>query len=114
VVQDGDELFIPRNVTQVNVLGGVRKPGQYKVPAGTALLEAIALAGGPQDNAILSQCVVIRSEPRAERIAADLEKLQKKGDMSQNPVLVDRDVVMLPVRAAKSDKRACSRPSATR
>jgi polysaccharide export outer membrane protein len=105
VMQDGDELFIPRNVTQVNVLGGVRKPGQYRVPTGTALLEAIALAGGPQDNAILSQCVVIRSEPAAERIPADLEKLTRKGDMSQNPVLMDRDVVMMPVRAPKGDKK---------
>jgi protein involved in polysaccharide export with SLBB domain len=106
VMQDEDELFVPRNVTQVSVLGGVRKPGQYHIPAGTALLEAIALAGGPQDNAILSQCVVIRSEPEAERVPADLERLTKKGDMSQNPVLMDRDVVMIPVRVSRGDRKS--------
>jgi polysaccharide biosynthesis/export protein len=104
-VQDGDELVVPRNVTEVSVLGGVRKPGQYRVPTGTALLEAIALAGGPQDNAVLSRCVVIRSEPTAERIAADLDKLTEKGDMSQNPVLADKDVVMVPVRETGSGKK---------
>jgi polysaccharide export outer membrane protein len=95
---EGDELFVPRNTTEVNVLGGVKKPGPYRVPPGTTLLEVISMAGGLEEGAILKDCVVVRNVPRPSRIAADLERLTKQGDMSQNPVVGDRDVVFVPAR----------------
>jgi polysaccharide export outer membrane protein len=96
VLQDGDELFVPRNPVQISVIGGVNKPGPYRVAPGTSLLEAIALAGGVADGANLKSCAVVRGGPQPERIPVDLDKLMKKGDLSQNPTLVDRDVVMVP------------------
>jgi len=98
-LRDGDELLVPRNTAMVNVLGGVRKPGQYYVAPGTSLLEVITTAGGLEEGAILSQCAVIRGQPQAKRIPVDLERLMKQGDMSQNPQVQDRDVVFVPVRA---------------
>ncbi len=94
-LQDGDEFFVPRNPVEVSLLGGVRKEGQYHVPTGTTLLEAIAIAGGLSDTALLKECAVMRAEPEQKRLPINLEKLMREGDMSQNPVLLDRDVVII-------------------
>lgn len=101
---EGDQLFVPRNTTVVNVLGGVKKPGPYHVPAGTTLLEAISMAGGLEEGAILRDCTIVRNVPHPARISANLERLTKQGDMSQNPIVEDRDVVFVPARptAAKT------------
>lgn len=107
-VHDGDELFVPRNGTQVSVLGGVAKPGSYLVASGATLLEVVALAGGPVETAVLDQCAIVRCDPKPERISADLRRLVKDGDMSQNPVLKDRDVVFVPSNPAA---RAGSKPT---
>lgn len=98
-LEDGDELFVPRNTVQVKVMGtGVKSPGEYKVAPGTTLLEVVSTAGGLADSAILRECAVVRFEPTPERIPADIERLVKRGDMSQNPVLRDRDIVYVPGR----------------
>ena len=98
-LEDGDELFVPRNTVQVKVMGtGVKSPGEYKVAPGTTLLEVVSTAGGLADSAILKDCAVMRFEPTPGRIPADLERLMKRGDMSQNPVLRDRDIVYVPGR----------------
>jgi protein involved in polysaccharide export with SLBB domain len=107
VLKDGDELFIPRNGTEVHILGGVFKPGRYMVASGTTLLEAISTAGGLSDAAALGSCAVIRTEPEPERISVDLQRLIKEGDMSQNPTLGARDVVFVPVK----DARGSSKPT---
>jgi len=106
VLKDGDELFVPRNGTEVHVLGGVFKPGRYMVASGTTLLEAISAAGGLSDAAALGSCAVIRTEPEPERISVDLQLLIKQGDMSQNPTLRDRDVVFVPVQGARGSSKA--------
>lgn len=100
VLKDGDELFVPRNGTEVHVLGGVFKPGRYMVASGTTLLEAISTAGGLSDRAAMGACAVIRTQPEPEKISIDLQRLIKEGDMSQNPSLSDRDVVFVPVKEA--------------
>jgi len=97
VLRDGDELFVPRNTTEVNVLGAVAKPGEYFVAPGTTLLEAIATAGGLKETAILESCAVVRSDPPV-RVPANLKRLLQQGDVTQNPVLENRDVVFVPER----------------
>jgi polysaccharide export outer membrane protein len=104
LLRDGDEVFVPRNSVTVNVLGGVKKPGPYKVAPGTTLLEVISTAGGLEDSAVLKECAIVRNEPTPMRIAVNLERLTKQGDMTQNPVLEDRDVVFLPARPANTSK----------
>ena len=107
VLKDGDELFVPRNALVVNVLGGVKKPGQFHVAAGTTVMEVIALAGGLEENAILSGCAIVRNEPKPTRIAVDLERLVKQGDLTHNPVVEDRDIVFVPAKpTAKGGKTA--------
>jgi polysaccharide export outer membrane protein len=113
VLKAGDELFVPRNGTEVHVLGGVFKPGRYMVASGTTLLEAISTAGGLSDGAVLGSCAVIRTEPEPERISVDLQRLMKQGDMSQNPTLCDRDVVFVPVQAARGGSSKATLQSVT-
>jgi len=54
-----DELLIP-----VNIWGFVLKPGQYMVPNNTDLISLISFAGGPQDNAEISNIRLIRNDPK--------------------------------------------------
>jgi protein involved in polysaccharide export with SLBB domain len=98
-LQDGDELFVPRNSVSVNVLGGVKTPGEYHVAPGTTLLEVISKAGGTSESAVLENCTVVRCQPEPMRIAANLQRLMRDGDITQNPVLQDRDVVFVPAKA---------------
>lgn len=103
-LQDGDELYVPYNVTEVNVLGGVRKEGQYRVEAGTTLLEVLTKAGGLQEGALLKQCAIVRTEPQPASIPIDLAQLIKKGDLTQNPVLQHRDVVYVGMKPPATKK----------
>ncbi len=108
VMKEGDELYVPRNPVQINIIGGVKKEGQYRVPENTTVLEAVAVAGGLDPNAILDQCAIVRSGSASKQtqIPVNLEKLTKKGDMSQNPVLQDRDVLVIPVRRTDPNKKS--------
>ncbi|NIR02395.1 MAG: hypothetical protein GTN78_19715, partial [Gemmatimonadales bacterium] len=105
LLADGDELFVPRCTAQIHVLGAVRKPGEYRVAEGTTLLEAIAIAGGPTETAVLKGCAVVRSYPERERVCADLDRLLHDGDVTQNPVLRNRDVIFLPARSPAPQSR---------
>jgi len=105
VLVEGDELYVPRNPVQISVLGGVKKEGQYRVPTGTSLLEAIAIAGGLSENALLRDCVIMRGGPNPTQLPVNLERLTRNGDMSQNPTLLDRDIIMVPVRSTDPKRR---------
>jgi protein involved in polysaccharide export with SLBB domain len=99
-LREGDELFVPRNSITVSVLGGVKTPAEYHIAPGTTVLEVISKAGGTTDSAILERCVVVRCQPQPARIAANLKRLTEEGDITQNPVLQDRDVVFVPAKAS--------------
>jgi polysaccharide export outer membrane protein len=105
-LRDGDELFVPRNSLSVSVLGGVKTPGEYHVSPGTTVLEVISKAGGTTDSAILERCVVVRCQPQPTRIGANLKQLTENGDVTQNPVLQDRDVVFVPAKASGGSSRS--------
>ena len=49
-------------VDHVYILGQVSKPGEYAIPPGAGILEALASAGGPTDRADLAKATVIREE----------------------------------------------------
>jgi polysaccharide export outer membrane protein len=52
----------------ISVLGEVAKVGSYPLEQGSGVLEAMAVAGGPNQYAALDRIMVIRREPSGERV----------------------------------------------
>ncbi|MBU2699061.1 polysaccharide export outer membrane protein [Sporomusaceae bacterium BoRhaA] len=77
------------------VLGEVAKPGMYEVEKQHNILDAIGMAGGQTKDAAKKKVMIIRSGQTDQPITVNLLKLLKDGDMSQNQVLNDGDVVYL-------------------
>ncbi len=81
-VKPGDVIFIPdRNrewldnpkESTVRVIGAVGKPGRYRFTDDMTLLDLLAEAGGPTDNALQSKIVVINvSQQRRVRGSSTL------------------------------------------
>ncbi|MCA9546578.1 MAG: SLBB domain-containing protein [Myxococcales bacterium] len=65
---------------QINVIGGVTRPGRYPLVGPTSLVEAVAMAGGPTKEAELDELYLVR-ETRSYTLAQrfDLERLLAEG-----------------------------------
>ena len=85
---------------RVHFVGQVVKPGVYPITAGTPLLQAVTLAGGPAEGADLSAAYVVRDN---KRIPVDLHKLLQEGNLSQNIPLRTGDTVVVPKMAASGN-----------
>lgn len=86
----------------VNVLGYVRNPGRYRVPSSTRLIELIAWAGGPTDNAFIDRVAVTR-DPTVDSslrsaivVTYDLQSFIASGDPVLNPILYPNSTVFVP------------------
>jgi hypothetical protein len=87
-----DELLIP-----VNVWGFVQKPGQYMVPDNTHLISLISYAGGPTENAKISNIRIIRNDPRQGGLVykINVKKYIDTGDERLIPVLKPGDTIIV-------------------
>lgn len=83
------------HTTRVYVLGEVVKPGMYEIERDHNLLDAIGIAGGYTKNAAKKQVMILRKDKMDAPIKANLLNILKKGDMTQNYVLGEGDVVYL-------------------
>lgn len=81
--------------TRVYVLGQVQKPGLYEIEKQHNLLDAIGMAGGYTKDAAKKKVHIIRKDNTGAPIKANLVNLLSKGDMTQNYILNDGDVVFL-------------------
>jgi polysaccharide export outer membrane protein len=82
---------------KVIVLGEVKRPGVYAVSGKKTLLEAIALAGGFNDDAVASSVILIRGglrNPEGKRF--NLSRAIKKTEGGQNVSLQPEDIVFVP------------------
>lgn len=77
----------------VNVLGGVRNPGLYKVDGATRLSGAIAAAGGIQETSSIRTISVARGNAPAKTV--DLYKFFLNEDPSQNIYLQANDTIFV-------------------
>jgi protein involved in polysaccharide export with SLBB domain len=101
VLDSGDTVLVPpvaedpRN--RVFVFGEVKNPGVFPTKGEITVMEAIALSGGFEQRAVLGDAKILRGDmTRPEVIACDLNRLLKKGDMSQNITLHNGDVLYVP------------------
>src|SRR5438093_2997103 len=84
----------------VHIIGEVQKPGEYRVPDQTNLLELVSKAGGPTQFSRLSQISLRRvpggrpfagtadgTAPRAQIILVNIEEILHKQGAAPPPVL---------------------------
>ena len=94
-MKKGDIVFIPDSSdTAVYVLGSVLKPGSYRLTPRMTLLDALAQAGGPNEDAAPQQIGVYRSGAKQIEVIAfsDLVNVAR----AVNYTLEDGDVVFVP------------------
>jgi polysaccharide export outer membrane protein len=83
--------------TKVIILGEVESPGVYRPIGRVGILEAIAMAGGFTDDAVLSSVIVIRGNlDNPEKMRLNLTKAITKTDLSQNIAVKSNDVIYVP------------------
>jgi len=76
----------------VTVGGQVKAPGSYEIGPTSTLLQAIGLAGGPQQDADLAHVRLMRN---GEATVYDLSRYQRENDVTQNPRLEPGDDVLV-------------------
>jgi polysaccharide export outer membrane protein len=98
VLDDGDLVYVPslsRSSRKFLVFGEVNRPGLLELPDELPVAEVIAHAGGFSTSAHKSHVVVVRGElEQPELFAANFEAL-KQGDLSQNFMLRDGDMIFV-------------------
>lgn len=100
ILDEGDEIYVPALEAAENkilVFGEVKKPGLYPRKPGLTLMDAIGMADGYTIYAVLRNTAVIRAGGQnSEIIVANLDKLIKNGDISQNVPLANNDIIYVP------------------
>ena len=88
--------FAKSNVININVMGMVKQPGIRQMPLYSNLQGAIAAAGGTMPGARVEAVQLMRGEPgKMATTQYDLQKFLLEGDLKQNPVLQEGDVIMV-------------------
>lgn len=78
---------------KVNVVGNVVQPGTFEISSFATAFNALYFAGGPSENGSMRQIEVHRN---GEMIAVlDVYKFLFEGDDTQNPQLLDQDVLII-------------------
>lgn len=82
---------------KASILGNVRRPGRYDLESRTSVLDALALAGGPDEFANKSEIFVLRSEgDRYRQIPFDYTKALVPNSEGFNVLLKPGDIVIVP------------------
>ncbi|HTW30987.1 MAG TPA: polysaccharide biosynthesis/export family protein [Candidatus Sulfotelmatobacter sp.] len=78
--------------------GQVAKPGKYDMHGQVTLTEAIAIAGGFQSSAKHSQVLLFRrvDDQWTEAKLINVKKMEKHGDLKEDPFLHPGDMVFVP------------------
>lgn len=65
----GDILYVPTAEAKISVVGAVHKPGQYTITEPTLLRDAVAMAGGlNEEKANFKKCLITRADGTQEEI----------------------------------------------
>ena len=76
--------------------------GEYKLQGKTTVLEMLTLAGGPADNADLKSVRIRRKD--GETVSLNLYKTIIQGDLTQDLVLNDGDLLYLPTLSKETNR----------
>ena len=111
LIQDGDSIVIKKDdspiieqlnsiyrsnmtpdIIQVFVNGNVLKPGVIKIDKGSSLLEAIAAAGGQQNNTGRIEFIRLKNGESSDKRIFNFDSQSQKGSIS-NPILRNGDII---------------------
>jgi protein involved in polysaccharide export with SLBB domain len=101
VLDNEDTLVVPvlgeEKPNRVFVFGEVNNPGVIPTRGDLTVVEALALAGGFKQRAVLGDARILRGDmTRPEVLACDIDRILNKGDMSQNVKLHNGDMLYVP------------------
>ena len=100
VLDDGDTVVIPskdESARQVYVLGEVNSPGVVSFQGEYRFLDAISKSGGFTTDAYYPDIRIVRADREVPEIyAIAFDRLLKQGDLSQNMMLQDKDIIIIP------------------
>ena len=87
----------------VHIWGQVGNPGLYSVADGTDLVSLISLAGGPMEDAKLTEVILVRENGgRVSSFAVNLRDLMSSSAQERIPVLEPGDTVIVPAKWSHS------------
>ena len=96
----GDDIIYIPDIDEGNifVLGEVGKPGAFDIAGVKTILDAIAKAGGPTENAVTSNILLIRNRGKepSQPIRVSLDDMINKADFSGNILLSKNDIILVP------------------
>lgn len=101
-LEDGDTLNVPEDVVnRITIIGAISQPGAYPYKEPMYLSDLIAAARGPvPQRSKFSEIMILRRKPGAEdqilRIRANYVNFIRKGDISQNVLMLPGDTVFVP------------------
>jgi protein involved in polysaccharide export with SLBB domain len=102
ILNTGDTVFVPSvalSNRKVFVLGEVRRPGLLELRENITLLEAIARAEGFTERAVLRRILVVRGGLTSpELIAVNLKDILERGNLADDLILRNGDIVYIPRR----------------
>lgn len=78
----------------VTLDGSVAKPGMYPVRGQLTLLQAIALSGGPSENADTSRVIIFR-QIEGQRNAAGFDLKAIREGKAEDPIVYGNDIVVV-------------------
>jgi polysaccharide export outer membrane protein len=91
----GDLIYVPDSSDNlVYVMGQVSKPGAYELSSNMSFLDALAMAGGPNDNAQPGKIVLARPSQNLQQ-TIDLQQFIKGGG-DANYALEQGDILYVP------------------
>ena len=94
---DGDTIVLPRAIDRIAVVGMVASPGPMLLEPGMTLMDAIAAAGGWDEEAHPEKTVLWRqAEGGPEMTQVNAEKLLRGVEGAENPALAPGDIVYVP------------------
>lgn len=97
-LQPGDLLQVQADTNLVHVAGQVKNPGDYQVKSNLGVVEAVAMAGGADDDAALSRAQIIRG---GSVIKVDLHALLVEGKTDGNIGLRPGDTLVIPANQSR-------------
>lgn len=99
-IPEKDKIWLDRSKeSTVRILGAVNKPGRYVFNDNMTILDIIAEAGGPSDNAYLEKISVVNlSCCQGQARTFDLIGFSKTANIYQLPVLRAGDTIFIPDR----------------